>query len=194
MGGKPRPALFRDHLVVGPSIELRTYDQSISEELFSCIERNRTRLREWMPWLDLTTSVQQLSVFVQSSIDGYQTGACYRLAISIDGKVGGVISLEGIDPMHRIASIGYWLSSEHAGRGVMGQCVDTLLRYAFDELGLHCVELRAATENHRSRNVAARAGMHFDGILRQREWLYDHYVDHAVYSLLDSEYATSQDH
>jgi len=190
MGGKPKPALFRDQLIIEPGIELRTYDQSISEELFSCVEYNRSRLREWMPWLDLTTSVDQLNVFVQSSIDGYQTGSCYRLAIFVDGKVGGVISLEGIDTMHRLASMGYWLSSKHGGKGVMGKCVTTLLRYAFHELDLHCVEVRAATKNHRSRNVASRAGMHFDGILRQREWLYDHYVDHAVYSLLASEFAT----
>ncbi len=33
-----------------------------------------------------------------------------------------------------------------------------------------------------------RVGMMYEGILRQEEWLYDYFVDHAVYSMLHSEF------
>ena len=44
---------------------------------------------------------------------------------------------------------------------------------------LHC-----ASGNLKSRSVAERLGFVQEGILREAEWLYDHYVDLVVYSML----------
>jgi ribosomal-protein-serine acetyltransferase len=157
--------------------------------LFACVERNRPILRKWMPWLDLTQSVAQIRPFVQSSIDGYATGACYRLGIWVRDRIAGVVSLEEISMMHRRAKIGYWLSQEHQGQGLMTDAVRTLIHYAFEDRGLKTLGLRAAVKNRRSRAVALRVGMQHEGTLRQQEWLYDHYVDHACYSLLSHEWS-----
>ena len=159
-----------------------------ADELYLCVDENRSYLREWMPWLDTTQSVEQLRPFLQSCIDGYTNGSCYRLGIWVHGKIGGVLSLERINRMHRQADIGYWLSQVHQGQGRMTAAVRRLIDYAFGERGLQTLALRAATENKRSRSVAERLGMTHEGTLRQREWLYDHYVDHAVYSLLADEW------
>ncbi len=70
----------------------------------------------------------------------------------------------------------------------MTEAVRFLLANAFQTRELHLVELRAATANLRSRSVAERIGMRLDGVLRQREWLYNHYVDLAVYSMTDVEW------
>jgi ribosomal-protein-serine acetyltransferase len=47
-----------------------------------------------------------------------------------------------------------------------------------------------ATENEKSCAVPERLGFRREGIERQAEWLYDHFVDHAVYSALASEWPT----
>ena len=43
-------------------------------------------------------------------------------------------------------------------------------------------------KNIKSRAIPERLGFKYEATLRQCEWLYDHYVDHAVYSMLASEY------
>jgi len=125
---------------------------------------------------------------LKNSVDGYRNRTCYRMGIWIDEQIAGGLSLENIDPMHRRAMIGYWLSYEHEGQGLMTAAVRAIIDYGFGERALATLSLRAATDNKRSRAVAERVGMRYEGVLRQREWLYDHFVDHASYSLLASEW------
>ena len=63
-----------------------------------------------------------------------------------------------------------------------------MITYAFDVYGLNKVEIHCATENRRSCAIPERLGFKQEGVLRQGEWLYDHFVDLAVYGLLASEW------
>ena len=64
----------------------------------------------------------------------------------------------------------------------------TLITYAFTELGLNKVEICCATENIRSCAIPKRLGFKQEGILRDAEWLYNHFVDHAVFGMLAREW------
>jgi ribosomal-protein-serine acetyltransferase len=189
VGFKARHEKARERHLAGPGLELRTWRMSDVPALFACVDRNRALLRQWMPWLDMTKSEAELEPFIRSCMDGYKSGSCYRLGVWVDGAIGGVVSLEEINTMHRRAKIGYWLSSEYQGRGLMTTAVHSLIAYAFETRGLETLGLRAATTNRRSRAVATRVGMKHEGTLRQQEWLYDHYVDHAAYTLLRSDWS-----
>ena len=61
----------------------------------------------------------------------------------------------------------------------------------FDDLGMHRLVLEAATENFPSRAIAERLGMRLEGITKDREWLYDHFVDAALYAITEPEWRSS---
>ncbi len=177
-----------ERYVIRPDLELRRLRRSDAAALFACVDRNRSYLRAWLPWLDMSADASDMMGFIESSLAGYQSGGCFRLAMMVDGELAGCVAIEDIEPAHRCAKIGYWLDARQQGKGLMSDAVRFLMRHAFEERGLHLLELRAAVDNAPSRAVATRVGMKLDGVLRQREWLYDHYVDLAVYSVLAPEW------
>jgi len=66
----------------------------------------------------------------------------------------------------------------------MTDAVQTFSQLLFAKSDLHRLEIRAAVENIASRKVAKKAGYQEEGILRDAEFLYDHFVDLVVHSLL----------
>jgi ribosomal-protein-serine acetyltransferase len=105
-----------------------------------------------------------------------------------DDALAGVVGFYRVDRVHRTGGIGYWLAERHSGLGVMTACCRFVVRYGFETLDLNRIHIAAATENRRSRAIPERLGFTFEGVLRQNENLYGTFVDHAVYSLLRSEY------
>ena len=55
---------------------------------------------------------------------------------------------------------------EHRGQGVTARAVRLLIRYAFDELGLHRVAAYPEPHDHASLRTAGRAGLRREGLVR----------------------------
>ena len=60
-----------------------------------------------------------------------------NFAIAIDGNVAGVIGLELREDVYRKTPlIGYWISEEYWGRGIMSEAVKLITDYAFAYLDI----------------------------------------------------------
>jgi ribosomal-protein-serine acetyltransferase len=173
---------------IDDEVALALLEEQDAPTLFALVDANRPYLREWLPWLDAHTAVEHTAVFIRASLaqlaarDGLACGIQYRSALA------GVAGLHRIDWPNRRSSIGYWVAQSHEGKGLVTRACTGLLDYAFGELGLNKVEIGCATGNAKSRAVPERLGFTHEGMLRQREWLYDHFVDHEVYGMLRAEW------
>jgi ribosomal-protein-serine acetyltransferase len=58
-----------------------------------------------------------------------------------------------------------------------------LVDHALEELGLNRIGIAYAVENDRSCAIPERLGLQQEGVQRQAEWPYDHFVDYAVYAV-----------
>lgn len=72
----------------------------------------------------------------------------------------------------------------------MTKAAKALTDYAFQELKLNRVDIRAAEGNSKSRAIPERLGFVCEGRIRQAEWLYDRYADHIVYGMLADEWTS----
>jgi ribosomal-protein-serine acetyltransferase len=88
--------------------------------------------------------------------------------------------------------IGYWLAAPFQGRGIMTRACRAMVAYAFDTLRLQKVVIRCALGNTRSCAIPQRLGFKHEGIARQAEWLYDHFVDLNLFGMLASNWYAQQ--
>jgi ribosomal-protein-serine acetyltransferase len=173
---------------IGHDIELRLLEVRHAEEVFRLVDENRPRFRQWLPWVDGTLSADDTREFIRSSLEQHAKGESLVAGIWHQGSLAGVVSFVAINPAGRSALIGYWLSPQQEGKGIMTRACEALIDYGFGELGLNRIVIRAATDNLRSQAVPQRLGFTREGVERQSEWLNDHFLDMVVYSLLGSEW------
>ncbi|HSI86191.1 MAG: GNAT family N-acetyltransferase [Candidatus Methylacidiphilales bacterium] len=168
---------------------LRMLQPHHAEELCRLTEANRDHLRRWLPWLDHSREVKDSATFIAGNVRGFADNGTFTCGIWYEGALCGVLGYNRIDWGNKTAFPGYWLARDFEGKGIMTSCCRVLVRHAFAEYRLNRVAIHVATENHRSQAIPDRLGFAKEGVLRQAEWLYDHFVDHTVNGLLRSEAA-----
>ena len=174
--------------VLSDELSLVLLEPRHAEPLFRTVDENRAHLRQWLPWVDDTRAPDNTLAFIRSTQKQFGANDGFQTALVVRGEIAGMIGHIGIQWQHRATALGYWLAETHQGRGLMTLACRAYIDHAFGELGLNRVEIRAATENRRSRAVPERLGFQLEGAVRDAEWLYDRFVDHAVYGLLAREW------
>ena len=174
---------------IRPSLLLRPATADDAARLFAVVDTNRSHLRIWLPWLDGCRSESDQRQFLVSVVERAQAGRGGIWLIEESGALCGVCGFNWIEPFNRVCEIGYWLSADHQGRGIMTGCVRRLMQHAFEDLNLNRISIPVAVQNGRSRAIPERLGFQAEGVLRQAEWLYDHFVDHVIYAQVSSDRA-----
>jgi ribosomal-protein-serine acetyltransferase len=169
--------------LINPGLELRQLQLTDASALFAVVDQHRVSLREWLPWVDATNKVQDSEAYIKGTLRDFQETRAYTNGIWSMGRVVGVIGHNRIDWANRIGFPAYWIAPDSAGQGIMTLCCRAVIENAFTELKLRQLVLAVATGNARAQKIPLRLGFKQVSILKKAEWLYDHHVDHFVYSL-----------
>lgn len=178
-------------LRVDEDLELRLLDLEDATTLSELIRANRVFLRQWLPWIDGEHRPGDSARTIHLWLQGYARGSGFSLGIVHNGELVGIAGYHGFDRINHITSIGYWLTESKTGLGIMTRSVRTLVDYAIEAKRMNRVFIRCATENRPSRAIPERLGFKHEGTQREAEWLYDHYVDLELYSILKREWSST---
>jgi ribosomal-protein-alanine N-acetyltransferase len=85
------------------------------------------------------------------------------------------------------AYLGYWVDVEHCGQGLAGELVARVVRFAFDDLGLHRVQAAVMPENSASQRVLRRLGFRLEGRATRYLEIAGAWRDHDIFALLADE-------
>ncbi|MFP3387319.1 GNAT family N-acetyltransferase [Brevibacillus sp. SIMBA_040] len=177
------------HIVMTEESYLKQLELADATEMFWLTDTNRAHLKEWLPWLDFTNRVEDTAGFIQMTINQHNNNQGTHYGIWFKGRLAGTLGVHNLDWINKKTSIGYWLGAGFQGNGLMTEAVAVYIdKLIFGSWGMEKVTIHAATENWKSRLIPERLGFQLEGVLRRNEFLYDHYVDHAVYSLLREEW------
>lgn len=148
-----------------------------AEGLYRAIARDRAELGKWLPWAYKMTSATDEAHFIKTIQQNMIKERMVVLTILINNQPCGMIDLHNLVPNQK-GEIGYWLSSNCQGRGIITKSVLELCQYAFNELQLKYLDLIAATENAKSISVAKNAGFKLMGI---KPKLINHQLDGKIF-------------
>ncbi|WP_438480717.1 GNAT family N-acetyltransferase [Oleiharenicola lentus] len=169
--------------VIHPGLELRQLQPSDAPALFAVVDAHRTKLRTWLPWVDDTKTLTDSQRYIATTQKEFKADRVFMCGIWSMGQLVGCIGHNRIDWANRVGFPAYWLAPSAEGQGLMTLCCRAVNDHAFRDLKLKRVVVAVATENHRAKKIPLKLGYQKISTLKKAEWLYDHFVDHEIYSL-----------
>ncbi len=86
------------------------------------------------------------------------------------------------------ATIGYWVDQRHAGHGYVAEAVVATMRYAFEQLSLHRLEICIVPRNANSRRVMEKLDVREEGIALRFLEIAGTWEDHVRYGITAEEW------
>jgi len=139
-------------------LALRMLRLEDASDLFVTVQANRKYLREWLPWLDSNTSLDETRGFIRSTLEQHAKGAGTIWGIWYGRRIAGVAGYHPIDWLNKGVELGYWLDEGHTRKGIVTRCCKTLIDHAFSVLLLEKDPRRASPYVGQPR--PARPGRH----------------------------------
>ncbi|MGH9045353.1 MAG: GNAT family N-acetyltransferase [Acidimicrobiales bacterium] len=178
----------------GRRVSIRT----LSESDYDAWHEIRTRCRGWLlPWEPRAAGASPPSEDRASFASRCalrererQAGSGYGFGIFIGEALVGEITLSSVQRgPFQSASIGYWIDQAWAGQGIMPESVVVALRFAFEALGLHRVEISIIPRNSASRRVPEKLGIRLEGVSARYLEINGVWEDHVRYAITIEEWA-----
>jgi [ribosomal protein S5]-alanine N-acetyltransferase len=102
-------------------------------------------------------------------------------------RVIGTVSVSITRPSHREAEVGYVFHPEYWGRGYATEATVEMLRFGFGELKLHRIYATCDPKNRASARVLEKAGMRYEGHLRDHLIQRGAWRDSLLYAILETD-------
>ena len=119
-----------------------------------------------------------------------QLGTGYGFGIFVDGSLSGEINLSAVQrgPLQG-GSIGYWVDIDQAGNGYCPEAVVVMVRFAFEDLGLHRLQISIVPRNRASRRVVEKLGIRCEGVAVGLLQINGEWEDHMQFAIIAEDWA-----
>ena len=116
-------------------------------------------------------------------------GTSYGFGLFVGERFAGEINLNNVvRGAAQYADIGYWIDQSQAGNGYTPEGVVLLLKFAFEELGLHRVQIAIVPRNAASRRVVEKLGLRDEGVAIRFLEINGAWEDHVRYAITVEEW------
>ncbi|MBW8362637.1 MAG: GNAT family N-acetyltransferase [Kaistella sp.] len=120
---------------------------------------------------------------------GIESGESFRFAIRENeiGKLIGIIGLH-LTKEHHKAELGYWLGKDFWGKGYLTETLKAVFQFGFKDLQLNKIYATHFLHNPASGRVMQKAGMEFEGLLKQEYFHHGKFLDVNRYAVLKKDF------
>ena len=173
-----------------------------------CLTGNLVSLRELRagdaPALFSALSSEQVTKFISpppATVDGFgrfidwairqrQSGqyVCFAVVPHGSDTAIGIYQVRSLEPAFGSAEWGFALAAEFWGTGIFVDGAKLVVDFAFQVLGVHRLEARAALKNGRGNSALRKLGAVQEGVLHRSFLRNGEYLDQALWTILQEEW------
>jgi N-acetyltransferase len=156
------------------------------------------------PALFAALSSEQVSKFISpppATVDGFgrfinwairqrQAGQylCFAIVPHGTDTPVGIFQIRSLEPAFGTAEWGFALASEFWGTGIFVDGAKMIVDFAFEAIGVHRLEARAALKNGRGNGALRKLGAVQEGVLRRSFLRNGEYLDQALWTILQEDW------
>jgi len=161
------------------------------------------------PSLFALLTTQEVSRFISpppSTVEGFEkfiawthrqrsagTYACFAVTLKGFDTAIGIFQVRETEPGFGTAEWGFAIGSPFWGTGVFEEGARLVLEFAFDTVGVHRLEARAAVRNGRGNGALVKIGAVQEGILRKSFLRNGEYLDQVLYAIVEDDWRAMQE-
>ena len=193
------------HFVPTPAAEIVSTDWRSGLPVLS---GNQVTLRELRtsdaPSLFAMLTTEEVSRFISpppTTVEGFEkfiawthrqrragTYACFAVTVNGTDTAIGIFQLRELEPGFATAEWGFAIGSAYWGTGVFQEGAELMVHFAFDAVGVHRLEARAAVRNGRGNGALRKIGAIQEGLLRKSFYKNGEYLDQALWTILEEDW------
>jgi len=136
------------------------------------------------------TTVDGFERFIAWTLRQRQAGtyACFAVTVDSTDTAIGIFQLRELEPGFGTAEWGFAIGSAYWGSGVFQEGAELMVKFAFEVVGVHRLEARAAVKNGRGNGALRKIGAVQEGLLRKSFLKDGEYLDQALWTILHEDW------
>jgi len=137
------------------------------------------------------STVEGFERFIAWTIRQRQLGtyACFAVTVAGSDTAIGIFQVRELEPGFQTAEWGFAIGSPYWGTGVFQKGAELVINFAFETVGIHRLEARAAVKNGRGNGALRKIGAVQEGVLRKSFYRHGEYLDQVLWTILDEDWA-----
>ncbi|WP_147321925.1 GNAT family N-acetyltransferase [Mucilaginibacter conchicola] len=168
-----------------PNITLRPININDAEQLYKL--RKDPKI---MRYIDrpLMESIDDAGKLINLILDLQQRHEAAMWAITLPGDEDmiGNIGFWEVTPEHYRSEIGYMLSPQYQGRGIMSAAIKEITKVGFKTLGFHSIAANVNPHNQASIKLLKNAGFVQEAYFKENYYFEGKFLDSIVFSIVDN--------
>jgi len=114
--------------------------------------------------------------------------ACFAVVVDGTDTAVGLFQIRQLEPGWGTAEWGFALGSPYWGTGVFLDGARLVVDFAFEAIGVHRLEARAAVQNGRGNGALRKVGAVQEGVLRKSFLRNGEYLDQVLWTIVDEDW------
>lgn len=147
------------------------------------------KVTEYLPW-ETHQTIDDTKAFLQITKENFtkHDNIDFAIVLKSENKVIGGISIRKWNNPNRCADIGYVLSPNYWRMGIITEAIKRIIKFGFEELNANRIEAHCDEKNIGSYSAMEKAGMKYEGTLREKTFMKGKFINARFYSILKSEF------